>query len=171
MKDTTPHFSIALSNPAVKLGEVAQLYKYTSWEQLMDAVKQAPTTLIPTDVEDQVSSALEHVLVHQDVESAVKALVLYRWLLTKWYREPEKAAYAQHCMGLAYLRLPVGDREMNLERAISCLEEARKIYTRERFPREWAVIQTDLGEVYGNLRVGDQQANLLKAIKCYREAL
>ncbi|MEM2930854.1 MAG: tetratricopeptide repeat protein, partial [Thermoproteota archaeon] len=57
-------------------------------------------------------------------------------------------------------------------KAIKAYEEALKVYTRERFPMDYAMTQNNLGNAYRTLaEVEDKAENCKKAIKAYEEAL
>src|SRR5271166_1205499 len=51
-------------------------------------------------------------------------------------------------LGTAYQQLPVGDRVVNLQRAIACYEQALHFFTPEAAPFEYARTQTNLGNAY-----------------------
>ncbi len=54
---------------------------------------------------------------------------------------------------------------------ISYLESALKIYTRERYPLQYARVQYALGTLYANLVSGQRRKNREDAIACYEQAL
>ncbi|HAC65707.1 MAG TPA: hypothetical protein DCF68_19795, partial [Cyanothece sp. UBA12306] len=57
------------------------------------------------------------------------------------------------------------------EKAITCYQEALKVYTFEAFPVDWARIQNNLGFAYFNRIRGDKAENLERAMLYYTEAL
>src|SRR5436305_1690402 len=67
-------------------------------------------------------------------------------------RDTRKAADIQHKLGIAYSILFDGDRQANLERAITAYQAALQIYTQEAFPAEWAATQHDLGNAYSRAK-------------------
>jgi CHAT domain-containing protein/tetratricopeptide (TPR) repeat protein len=77
----------------------------------------------------------------------------------------------QNNLGIAYRRLPAGDRAANLEQAIACYTEALRFYTADEQPLDYAGTQNNLGNAYSDLPTGDRAANLEQAITCYTEAL
>lgn len=77
----------------------------------------------------------------------------------------------QNNLGIAYCKLPTGDRVANLQRAIACYEEALRFRTPESSPLGYAMSQNNLGNVLTLLSVGDQATNVQQAIACYKEAL
>lgn len=66
---------------------------------------------------------------------------------------------------------PLGNRANNLEIAIAGYGIALTVFTRERFPQDWAMTQNNLGAAYSNRIRGEKAENLEAAIDCYREAL
>ena len=84
---------------------------------------------------------------------------------------PSDWAGTQGNLGIAYAKLPTGDRGDNLRRAIACYEAALRVYTESDFPSEWATAQNNLGIAYWGLPTGDRGDNLRRAIACYEAAL
>jgi tetratricopeptide (TPR) repeat protein len=80
-------------------------------------------------------------------------------------------AMTQNHLGNAYLYLPSGDRQTNLQPAIACYQAALQVLTREAFPVEWAMTQNHLGLADADLPGGDREANLKQAIACYQAAV
>jgi len=78
---------------------------------------------------------------------------------------------AQNNLAVAYSKLPIGDRTLNLQRAIACYERALEVYTQEAFPAKWAATQTNLGNAWRELRIGVRAENTRKAIDRYKRAL
>lgn len=74
-------------------------------------------------------------------------------------------------LGNVYLSLPTGDRSANVELAISCYQEALRVFTLEKVPTSYARNQNNLGEAYRDLPTGDRYDHLLRAINCFEEAL
>jgi CHAT domain-containing protein/tetratricopeptide (TPR) repeat protein len=74
-------------------------------------------------------------------------------------------------LGLHYFRMPTGDRDTNLGKAIAYFTEGLRFFTAEAYPAEYAAAQNNLGVAYGSLLTGDREANLTKAIDCFTEAL
>ena len=98
--------------------------------------------------------------------------VLLREEIKGFYNAPdERYADALMNLGIAYAKLPTGDRAENLKKAIDTYREALKIRTIEAFPVAYAMTMNNLGIVYQDLPTGDRAENLKKAIDAYREAL
>lgn len=124
------YHTLALGDPApaIALGILAQHVNLVAWEPLLEAVTQAPTELLPDNVEQQAYDALAQAERHHYVQDGVTAVVLYRWLLAAFQGVPEEAARLQHNLGNAYSDLPGGDRQANLEQAIACYQAALHIF-------------------------------------------
>jgi tetratricopeptide (TPR) repeat protein len=158
-------------NPAIAFGVFAQQRNLTLWEPLLEAVAQAPTELMPGDVGQQASNARGLATRHRNVEDAVKAVILYIWLLTASMSIPVESACLENSLGIAYCQLHGVNREANLRRAIESYKAALQVYTREAFPIEWAMTQNNLGLAYRNLTSGDREVNVSRAIECFELAL
>lgn len=151
--------------PAIRLGMVAQRSFLPSWDNLVEAVREAPTELLPSHIREQAIAALFRAQYQHGVEDAVTAIVLYTWLLSAPRRgAPEDGADLQRKLGDAYLSLPVA----NPRKAIGYYEATLQGYTRE--DSLWKRIQNNLGQVYSQLPSGDREANLRKAIAYYEAA-
>jgi tetratricopeptide (TPR) repeat protein len=57
---------------------------------------------------------------------------------------PMDWAKIQNNLGAAYVKLPFGDRRENLTKAISCFENALKIWTPQAFPDYHQIAATHL---------------------------
>ncbi|MUG94180.1 CHAT domain-containing protein [Scytonema sp. UIC 10036] len=64
-----------------------------------------------------------------------------------------------------------GDREVNVEIAITGYQSIARIFTREAFPNRWAQLQQNLGVAYFNRIRGNKEENLEIAINFFRSAL
>jgi tetratricopeptide (TPR) repeat protein len=65
----------------------------------------------------------------------------------------------------------LGNRAENLEIAITGYEIALTVFTRDRFPIDWAGTQNNLGAAYGDRIRGERAENLEVAISYYTQAL
>jgi hypothetical protein len=106
------YHALALGDPepAIVLGILTQYTIPTAWELLMEAVEQAPTALMPSNIEHVASSALTQARKDHEVQANVIALVLYKWLLTTFESDKYQYARIQSNLGLAYTELTGGDR-------------------------------------------------------------
>jgi tetratricopeptide (TPR) repeat protein len=159
------------ADPAIRLGILAQQSRLPLWEPLLEAVRQAPTDLLPSHIRERADAALDQAVQHHRMEDAATAVVLYTWLLSAARDAPEDRADLQNRLGNANWSLPSGDREANLRQAIGYYEAALQVYTRVAFPIEWARTQPALGGAYSQLPSGDREANLRQAIGYYEAAL
>ena len=163
--------ALADPDPAIRLGIVAQQTLFPLWELLVEAVRQAPTEMLPTSTEEQADEALVLAEQQHNVKDNITALILYSWLLTAVHGYSYKAAHIQAKLGHAYSLLSTGDRATNLQQAIACFQEALRFWTPETTPSEYAAVQTHLGRAYSRLPTGDPTTNLEQAIFCFKEAL
>ncbi len=69
-------------NPAIVLAAVALKGNLAIWEAVLEAVAQAPTTLMPQDTALFADVACHKATQQYDAISAVASVVLYTWLLT-----------------------------------------------------------------------------------------
>src|SRR5258708_6841511 len=72
------------AGPAIRLGILAQQGRLplSLWEPLLEAVRQAPTDLLPEHSKAHAEKALGRAREQHEVRSAVTAVVLYTWLLS-----------------------------------------------------------------------------------------
>jgi len=80
-------------------------------------------------------------------------------------------AYALFCLGVELFEATLGNRTLNLRRAIACYEAALRVHTEADFPSDWAGTQGNLGNAYNDLPTGDRGENLHHAVACYEAAL
>jgi tetratricopeptide (TPR) repeat protein len=85
-------------------------------------------------------------------------------------RMREEAA-ALVSLGVELASATLGNRSINLRRAIACYEAALRVYTESDLPAEWAMTRNNLGIACSNLPTGDRGENLRRAIACYEAAL
>jgi tetratricopeptide (TPR) repeat protein len=110
-----------------------------------------------------------------DKLDGVLAEILRRWG-TNTLREAEadKVEYLAAVI-VAFSNLiqqfPLGNKASNMEIAIAGYEVALTVFTRERFPQDWAMTQNNLGATYSNRIAGEKRENLEQAIACYTQAL
>lgn len=79
-------------------------------------------------------------------------------------------AAALDSFGVELWRASLGNRSVNLRRAVACLEAALHVRTENGFPVEWAATQNHLGLVYLDLPYDTSDATL-QAIACFESAL
>jgi tetratricopeptide (TPR) repeat protein len=161
------------ADPAIRLGILAQQGRLplSLWEPLLEAVRQAPTALLPEGSKARADKAGARAEMQHETQDAATAVVLYTWLLSAAHDDREESAGLQKNLGIAYWALPTGDRAANLQHAITCYQAASQVHTREAFPANWAATQNNLGLAYAALPTGDRAANLQSAIACFQAAL
>jgi predicted metal-dependent hydrolase len=78
---------------------------------------------------------------------------------------------AQNNLGNTWRDRLDGDRTENLREAIACYQSAAEVWTRESYPRDWAMAQNNLGNTWRDRLDGDRRENLRQAVACYQRAL
>ena len=159
------------AGPAVRLGFQTQQghLPLSLWEPLLEAVRQAPTSLLPNTAVARARNALAQE--QPKVQEAAGMVVIYTWLLSAAHDDREQSAWLQHNLGLAYVRLQTGDRTANLQHAIEYFNASLRVRTFEDFPAQWATTQTGLGNAYWYLPTGDRTASVQHAIEHYEASL
>ncbi|MEM1281421.1 MAG: tetratricopeptide repeat protein, partial [Cyanobacteria bacterium P01_H01_bin.152] len=67
--------------------------------------------------------------------------------------------------------LPLGERQLNLELAISSYQQALQVFTQEVMPVKWAITMMLLATAYRERIRGDKAENIERAIEALRKAL
>ena len=83
----------------------------------------------------------------------------------------QSEAFGLELLGGELCEASLGNRSLNLHRAINCFETALRVYKKEEFPRDWASNQANLGLAWVQLPTGSRAENLRRAIDCYESAL
>jgi tetratricopeptide (TPR) repeat protein len=88
-------------------------------------------------------------------------------------RDPYMYALINNNMGLAYLSTSVSDIEdqVRLAYGVQCLKNALKVFTKEKYPKEWASTTMNYANALQYLPTANPSKNLLQAIELYREVL
>ncbi|NMQ21166.1 tetratricopeptide repeat protein, partial [Candidatus Competibacter phosphatis] len=68
-------------------------------------------------------------------------------------------------------QFPLGNREINLELAITAYQQALQVFTREAFPKQWAAMQNDLANAYSQRIRGERAENLEQALAAFQLVL
>ena len=82
-----------------------------------------------------------------------------------------KHANELNFLGLELCRATLGNRTLNLQRAISCFESALQVYAETDSLTDWAGVLNNLGLAYSYLLTGDLTLNLKQAISYFESAL
>ncbi len=86
-------------------------------------------------------------------------------------KEKEKIATLFEMFGIALYKVPVGNRQLNLDIFLVCQQLALKVFTRRNSAQVWAGIQNNLGIAYSDRIRGERADNLELAIAAYERAL
>ncbi len=94
-------------------------------------------------------------------------------LFDRFKDDKTQAAIASDCNSLAVdiSQFPRGNLSVNLEISIVCYDRALLVYTRRKFPIDWATTQNNRAVAYKNRIEGDRRENLEVAIAGYEAAL
>jgi len=84
---------------------------------------------------------------------------------------PETIATLKILLWKACWNITDANTRQNQEEGITCLLEARQIYTLANYPYQYAGVQNNLGLVFSDRIEGDYRTNVEDAITCYQEAL
>ncbi len=86
---------------------------------------------------------------------------------------PESFALAHNNLALAYLSMPMVEAsdQLRMAVAVQSLREALKVYTKERYPEQWASTQLNLANALQYLPSSHPQDNLVQAVRLYEEVL
>jgi tetratricopeptide (TPR) repeat protein len=68
-------------------------------------------------------------------------------------------------------QFPLGNKDCNIEIAITGYEIGIQVITREAFPEQWAMLRNNLGGAYLKRIRGERAENIELAIACYQSAL
>src|SRR5262249_4536865 len=84
---------------------------------------------------------------------------------------PETMAELRTIAAQEWIHAPTSDRGRVIETAIQAYEAALHVYTRARYPRQYARVLAHLGNAYSFRVAGEHAENIEHAIACNREAL
>ncbi|CAC5345934.1 conserved hypothetical protein [Planktothrix rubescens CCAP 1459/22] len=103
------------------------------------------------------------------------AYILTKWVTAQFKEVPLETAYdiAVIIVNFANLiaQFPRGNRKNNLEISIAAYQATLEIYTREAFPKDWAMTQNNLAIAYSDRIKGEKADNIERAIAAYNDAL
>ncbi|GBC88221.1 hypothetical protein HRbin13_00341 [bacterium HR13] len=102
--------------------------------------------------------------------------ISYYWKALDFFtvdKDPYMYALINNNMGLAYLSSGVSDLEdqVRLAYGVQSLRNALKVFTKERYPKEWASTTMNYANALQYLPTANPAKNLLKAVELYREVL
>jgi hypothetical protein len=73
--------------------------------------------------------------------------------------------------GTSIKEFPLGDRALNLELSLTASQILLKVFTRNAFPKDWALTQNNLGNAYCDRIRGERADNIEQVIASYELAL
>ena len=73
--------------------------------------------------------------------------------------------------GISIQQFPLGDRALNIELSLTTVQLLLKVFVRNIFPENWAMIQNNLGNAYRDRIKGERADNIEQAIASYELAL
>jgi ABC-type branched-subunit amino acid transport system substrate-binding protein len=118
--------------PVIQLAVDAQHDEQDLWEELLRVIAQAPTVKLPhADVERQASEGLyqaqQHARTAEAVPEAVRAIVLYTWLLAAPGSEHKRVSSLWYDLGTAYQCLQDVDPRVPRDAATHCFRRANEL--------------------------------------------
>ncbi|HEX8731459.1 MAG TPA: CHAT domain-containing protein [Ktedonobacterales bacterium] len=131
-------------------------------------------TLDLPDWFDEVTGRFLDLSVQAPEETANARIELFTDALARAQVEhlPEEAiAELRNKRAIAYKDDSRGDRAEAVEAAIADHMAALQVYTRRRYPRQWALTRNNLGRAFSQRIAGDRADNLEQAIAHFRAAL
>ncbi|MEM9189392.1 MAG: hypothetical protein AAGF12_09470 [Myxococcota bacterium] len=86
--------------------------------------------------------------------------------------EPEEVAEIEMSLGLV-LQALANDHKASLGSAVAAYQRALKVFSRGRFPREFAILHNNLATAYLSMRLSPEQGKMREAlaVQSFREAL
>lgn len=102
------------------------------WEELLKVIAQAPTEKLPqSEIEQQAAQELyqaqQHAGTAQAVSEAVRAIVLYTWLLADPGSERKRVSSLWYDLGIAYQCLHAADSKGPQDAATHCFQHANEL--------------------------------------------
>jgi tetratricopeptide (TPR) repeat protein len=85
--------------------------------------------------------------------------------------DPAEWANVENGLGYAYAKLPIGDLNDNLDRAIAYCRSSLTVANETDFPLQWSDAQANLGGIYLKLMSGDKGENINRSMLCSQAAL
>lgn len=155
---------VALSNLGMALSLIAERTgRPSDWDRAVGVLREALEANLDDHGPQWVSAAvnLSIALRHSgDVEAAIP---LMRQTLHRTEQGEFWTAWAatQNNLGTALLDRVEGDRDENVEQAITAFDSARRVWTREAYPVEWALTTARLAIAYEATSAEEQKVRSL----------
>jgi len=88
-------------------------------------------------------------------------------------QNPESFALLQNNLALAYLAMPMAESgdQLRMGIAVQSLRDALKVYTKEKYPEQWASTQLNLANALQYIPTSHPEENLIQAVEIYDEIL
>jgi tetratricopeptide (TPR) repeat protein len=172
VKDVSPVFSTNILLKKVKLLMEHRGINYATvalLEELSERLSRTGADFLKGDVHFNLGNAYSSM---GNLQEAIK----HYWEALNFFtldRDPYMYALINNNMGLAYLSTSVSDIEdqVRLAYGVQCLKNALKVFTKEKYPKEWASITMNYANALQYLPTANPSKNLLKAIDLYLEVL
>jgi tetratricopeptide (TPR) repeat protein len=172
VKDVSPVFSTNILLKKVKLLMEHRGVNYATialLEELSERLSRTGADFLKGDVHFNLGNAYSSM---GNLQEAIK----HYWEALNFFtldRDPYMYALINNNMGLAYLSTNVSDIEdqVRLTYGVQCLKNALKVFTKEKYPKEWASTTMNYANALQYLPTANPSKNLLKAIELYREVL
>ncbi len=142
---------IALTNRGMALGLLAERTGQPSdWKRAIDVLREALAESSAGALREWVSAAVNLSIVLYHAGGVEEAVPLMREILKRTEAGGFWTAWAstQNNLGNALLDRVEGDRDENVDQAISAYDSARRVWTREAFPADWALTTARLARAY-----------------------
>ncbi len=172
IKNSSPLFSANLLLKKAKLLMEHRGINYATvalLEELIERLSQTGADFLKADLHFNLGNA------YSSMGNLPKAVKHY-WEALNFFtldRDPYMYALINNNMGLAYLSTGVSDIEdqVRLAYGVQCLKNALKVFTKEKYPKEWASTTMNYANALQYLPTANPSKNLLQAIELYREVL
>jgi tetratricopeptide (TPR) repeat protein len=172
VKDVSPVFSTNILLKKVKLLMEHRGVNYATialLEELSERLSGSGADFLKGDVHFNLGNAYSSM---GNLQEAIK----HYWEALNFFtldRDPYMYALINNNMGLAYLSTSVSDIEdqVRLAYGVQCLKNALKVFTKEKYPKEWASTTMNYANALQYLPTANPSKNLLQAIELYREVL
>jgi CHAT domain-containing protein len=158
---------VALTNLGVALGLSAERTgRPSDWAHAVGVLREALEANAADRGLQWVSAAINLSIALRHAGDVEAAIPLMRQTLERTEEGGFWAAWAatQNNLGTALLDRVKGDRDENVEQAIAAYDSARRVWTREAYPIEWALTTARLAVAYEETAMGEDRArSLLRA--------
>jgi CHAT domain-containing protein/tetratricopeptide (TPR) repeat protein len=124
---------------------------------------------------EEIEEQAEALETQQTAQAALARADLWRQALVRAGQQadvaPETGAAMQQSLWEALYAVEAADPSATQEPGIAALAASLTVYTRERYPIQWAMTQSNLGRMYIDRAQGDRSENVERALECLTGAL